>query len=390
MPQVRHVAVLIETSRAYGRGLLRGVAQYNREHGRWAIYFVPQGLDEPPPGWLKDWKGDGILVRIANRKTAKTVLETGLPMVELRGALSDLHVPFIGVDNCIVAQLALEHLMDRGLRNFAFCGLHRGEYVLMDERCDHFVRLAEAAGYPCDVFQARSTRGRASNWDQDQQMLAKWVGSLPKPVGIMACNDDRGLALLSACRHSGVLVPEQAAVVSVDNDDYLCTLSMPPMSSIDIGSQKIGYEAAALLDAMMEGAPRNIKPRLIPPNTVVVRQSSDVLATDDPAVVQAVSFIRMHACDRIKVADVMSHVGLTRAAIEQRLKTLLNRTVHQEIQRIQVEKVKELLGDPDLPLKQISRRCGFKYPQYMARVFRQATGQTLIEYRNHLAGRFTD
>ena len=176
MEKVRNVAVLIETSRAYGRGLLRGVAQYNREHGRWAIYFVPQGLDEPPPAWLKDWKGDGILARIANHKTADVVLKTGLPVVELRGAVPDLDMPFIGVDNLVVAQLALEHLTDRGLRQFAFCGLHHGEYMRMDERCDHFVRLAEAAGYPCHVFKAMPVRRRARIWDEDQTLLAKWVG----------------------------------------------------------------------------------------------------------------------------------------------------------------------------------------------------------------------
>ena len=304
MAKSRRVAVLIETSRAYGRGLLRGVARYNHEHGQWAVYFTPHGLDEPPPAWLRNWKGDGILARIANRRMADAILKTGLPAVELRGALSGLGLPFIGVDNRIVAQLALRHLVECGLRQFGFCGLRRGEYERMDERCDHFVELTQAAGYPCDVFKATPLRRRGPG-DIDRKGLAKWVKGLPKPVGIMVCNDDRGLELLDACRHARVPVPEQAAVISVDNDEYLCGFSIPPLSSVDVAPHGIGYEAASLLDRMMAGRAATQQARVIPPGGVVVRQSTDVLATDDATVAQAIEFIQKHACDRIKIADVV-------------------------------------------------------------------------------------
>jgi LacI family transcriptional regulator len=388
MARMRSVAVLIETSRAYGRGLIRGVAQYNREHGQWAIYFEPHGLDEPPPTWLKNWKGDGILARVPNRAVANAVLKTGLPVVDLRGALTGLPMASIGVNNRMVAQLAFDHLAERGLRYFAFCGLPRGEYIRMDERCDHFMHLAEAAGFSCEVFQASRPRGRRKTWDEEQKTLAKWIKSLRKPIGIMACNDDRGLNLLDACRRAGAIVPEQVAVISVDNDEYLCNLSMPPMSSIDIAAQAIGYEAASILDGMMDGGPLPYGTRLIPPGGIIIRQSTEVLATEDPAVIQAVKLIRARACQRIRVADVTQHVAMSRVALEQRLKAVLGRTIHQEIRRVQVESVKELLADRALSLKQIARRCGFKYPQYMATVFRQVTGQTLSQFRDRVADRF--
>jgi LacI family transcriptional regulator len=135
---MRRVAVLIETSRAYGRGLLR-VGRYNREHGRWSVYLQPHGLDHPPPPWLKRWRGDGILVRIGDRRMLKAVLNTGLPTVDLRGVVPGLGVPFIGVDNRAVAEMAAEHLLERGLRHFGFCGLAPGLHPHMDERRDHFV-----------------------------------------------------------------------------------------------------------------------------------------------------------------------------------------------------------------------------------------------------------
>ncbi len=292
MPRTRRVAVLIETSRGYGRGLIRGIIQYCREHEGWEVFFKPQGLDELPPPWLKGWKGDGILARIAHRKMAEVILDTGLPAVDLRGALFDLGIPYVGPDNQRVAQVAITHLKERGLRHFAFCGLRRGENAHNDARCDYFVRLVEAAGFSCQVYQSFSLLRGSGAWDEGQSKLAEWVKSLPKPVGIMACSDDFGFEVLNACRLTGVCVPEQAAVIGVDNDEYLCTLSTPPMSSIDIDPQKIGYEAASLLDRIMTGKSARRRSRLIPPRSVITRQSTDVLATDDPALA-ADSFAHM-------------------------------------------------------------------------------------------------
>ncbi len=378
---MKRVAVLIETSRAYGRGLISGVARYNREHARWSVYFKPHGLDDPPPPWLRDWRGDGILARIGNRNVAETVLRTGVPVVELRAVLPDLGLPVIGVNNRAVADLALEHLRERGFQQFGFCGLPRGLEPCMDERCDHFQDAVATAGYPCDVFPAARTRGRRKAWEAEQNEMARWVHSLPKPIGLMTCNDDRGLQLLDACRRAQVMVPDEVAVVSVDNDEYLCGLAIPPLTSIDVRPEEIGHQAAALLDRMMAGKAAPSRPTLIAPRSVVTRQSTDVLATEDAKVIQAVSFIRSQACQRIRVSDVLQHVRLSRAALEPRVRAVLGRTIHDEIHRVQIETVKDLLCNTDLPLKQIARRCGFKYPQYMARTFRLATGQTLSAYR---------
>jgi LacI family transcriptional regulator len=377
----RRVALLVETSRAFGRGVIQGVNQYSREQGTWSIQFTPLGLDDRPPGWLKGWQGDGILARIENRAMAEAVLALGVPVVELRGRLVDLPFPHIGVDAHAVIDVAVEHLAARGLRHFAFIGVPQGEYVRMDERREQFLAITQARGlsrcvYPSGLPQ-QSTRG----WELQQQRLARWVEALPKPVGVIAPNDDCGLRILEACRRAGVSVPEQAAVVSVDNDEYLCMLSTPPLSSVDIMPQHVGYQAAALLNGMMQGiAPKEMRIRTAP-GPVVVRQSSDILATDDRPVVAAVEFIRENACQRIQVSDVARHVGLSPTAIGQRLRKVLGRTVYQEIQRVQIDRVRELLSESDLPLKQIARHCGFKYTQHMARVFREATGRTLMEYR---------
>jgi LacI family transcriptional regulator len=378
---MKRVALLIETSRAYGRGLLRGIARYNREEARWSLYYQPHGLDDPPPAWLRRWKGDGVLARIGDRACAGLVLRLGVPVVDLRAVLPDLDVPLIEVDNREVAELAVDHLRQRGFRHFGFCGLARGTWKCMDARCDCFRQLVEAAGFSCSVFQSRRAKNRGEDWETQQNEIAGWVRSLPKPVGLMASNDDRGLQLLDACRRADVIVPEEAAVVSVDNDEYLCGLAIPPLSSIDVNPEQIGYQAAALLDRMMAGERPPDQPLLIAPRGVVTRQSTDVLASDDPKVVQALAFIRANACQRIRVVDVVAHVHLSRASLEPRMKEATGRTIHDEIHRVQIEEVKTLLSSSNLTLKQIARRCGFTYTQYMARAFRQATGQTLTQYR---------
>jgi LacI family transcriptional regulator len=379
--KLRRVALIVETSRAFGRGVIRGVAQYSREHGPWSIYFTPHGLDDPPPGWLQGWRGDGILARIEDQRMAEAVRCTGAPVVELRGMLPDLGFPHIGVDNLAVVRTAVDHLRHRGLRQFAFLGYPRGGYPRMDEREDGFVDTMRELGFPFSVFDHWPRRTRQPNWEQQQSRIADWIAALPKPVGILGCSDDCGLQVLDACRRAAVSVPEQAAVVGVDNDEYLCMLSIPPLSSVDILPQHVGYEAASLLERMMAGgAPSELRIRT-QPGEVVVRESSDLLAIQDAEVVAAVKFIRARACQRIKVADVARGVGLSPTALESRLRRAIGRSVYQEIQRVQIDRVRELLAETDLPLKQVAHRCGFKYTQYLSRVFRQATGRTLSEYR---------
>ena len=371
MRRVPHVAVLIETSRAYGRGLLEGVARYNQEHGFWSMFFEPHGLDDPLPKWLSAWKGDGVLVRINDRRMARAVRAADVPAVDLRGRVPHLGLPFIGVDNFAVARLAFEHLRDRGFRDFGFCGVARGHYFPMDKRREFFRQLAERAGFPCRVFEPRGGWRRALAWEEEQDQLAAWLERLPRPVGVMACNDDRGRQVLDACRRAGVLVPDEVAVVSVDNDTVLCNMADPPMTSIDVNAERIGYEAAALLDRLMRrpAARARAVSVEVPPRAVVARQSSDVLAVTDGHVAAALRFIRQHACDGIRVPDVLRHVGLSRSVLDPRFKAALGRTAKAEILRVQLERARQLLVDSRLPLEEVAARCGFSSAKYLGDVF---------------------
>jgi LacI family transcriptional regulator len=377
-----HVALLIETSREYARGLLRGVARYLQEHTRWSVYFEPHGLDSPPPKWLPKWKGDGILVRINSRRMADAILQTGLPAVDLRGVIPDLGIPFIGVDNVPVSRLGFEHLHNCGLRNFAFCGTPRGEVPNQDLRADFFVNVAREAGYECSVYCGESSPRGKPTWEQQQQGIVSWLKKLPKPVGIMTCHDDRGQQVLDACRRAGLAVPDQVAVLGVDNDPNLCNLCNPPLSSIDVNPARIGYEAAVLLEKMMNGGtPPTEQILLGPPRGIAARHSSDLLWVDDEEVAASIRYIREHACEGITVRDVLSQTSNSPSALEKRVKKTLGRTIKAEIGRVRLARAKLLLTETNWPVAKIAERCGFGEPKYFSAVFHKAIGMKAMDYR---------
>jgi len=195
-----------------------------------------------------------------------------------------------------------------------------------------------------------------------------------EPVGVLACYDIKAQQLLDACRDASIAVPEDVAVLGVDNDPVLCSLTTPPLSSVIPNAQRSGFEAAALLDRMMAGKKEPPTPHLIEPLGIETRQSTDVLAIPDRDVAAALRFIREHACDGIGVAEVLKAVPLSRRVLEQRFQKLLGRTPHDEITRVQIENVKRLLEDSDLPLEAIAGRCGYKHVEYMTVAFKREVG----------------
>jgi LacI family transcriptional regulator len=376
-----HVAVWIETSRGYGRGLIRGVASYVRQHGPWSIYFSPHGLREPIAGWLRNWKGDGILARIDDRRMVRMFSAKRVPLIDLRGRLPGLNIPVVGLANRPVAELAFEHLRERGFRHFAFCGLRAGEHVHLDQRRDFFVAIARAKGFDCQVFPDKRSSQRSGHSPQDLKQLEVWLRTLPKPIGIMSCNDDRGQQLLDACRRIEANVPDQIAVVGVDNDEEICNLSTPSLSSVDVNAERIGFAAAELLDRMISGKKFPGDEVLFEPSHVVARLSSDTLNVDDPALSRALRYIRDHADKEITVNHVVKAAMVSRRYLERLMDFQIGRSPHQEILRVRTERAKLLLRDTELTLGVIAQQCGFSSAKYFGDAFRRQTGFAPGEYR---------
>lgn len=376
---MERIALLIETSRSYGRDLLHGIKQFAIQYGNWSMFVEVRDLESEPPVWLEHWDGDGILTRSGSSAIAAAVRRVGVPAIELRSPRHSPDLPFVGVDNNAVGMLAFEHLQERGFCRFAVYALRTEQFFV--ERLDSFKRAANDAGYPvAELLQAGATE-KPSQWERQQQRLVKWINSLSKPVGIMACTDQLGCWLLDACRRGGINVPEEVAVVGVENDETLTELSTPPLSSVRLDAERIGYQAAELLSRCINGfKPREIS-QLFPPLGVTVRQSSDVIAISDPALASAIRFIRENACDTIRVGDVLQHVAMSRSALERGCRQLLGRSPNMEINRVRIEQAKACLRATDMSLDEIALRCGFTTAQYFCRVFKTTTGMTPGAYR---------
>jgi len=386
--KIPRVAIWIETSRGYARGLIRGVADYVRQHGPWSIYFTPHGQFDPLPLWLRKWRGDGILARIENRRAARILVATRLPLIDLSCRLPDFRERIFGIDNRPVAQMAFDHLRERGFRHYGFYGVPRGLHVHMDYRCEYFCQSVSRAGMGCEVFELRRIRGTRPDWEGEQRQLGRCLLGLPKPIGIMCCNDDRGLQLLDACRRVGITVPDQVAVIGVDNDEELCGLATCPLSSVDVDSQRFGRSAAAMLQRMMaEGMLRPPREVLFPPSHVVTRLSTDTLAVDNPALARALRFIRDRACQRIGVADVVQAAVTSRRDLERQMQAVLGRSPHHEILRVRIQRAQELLRETDLSLETIACQTGFRSRKYLGDAFRRETGCSPGAFRRQIARR---
>lgn len=378
----RQVALLIETSNAYGRGLLQGVVHYIRENRPWSFHLVEHGRGDDPPTWLAEWRGDGIIARIETPRIARAVVKTGLPAVDLSAARLVPALPWVETDDQEIVRLAVGHLLERGFKHFAFCGDARFNWSLWRER--HFVTQLRAAGYSHAVYRPAVVKGDVT---AEARALQRWLKALPKPVGIMAAYDICGYQVLDGCRAAGLAVPDEVAVIGVDNDTLLCDLASPPLSSVIPNAHRAGYEAAAMLDQLMAGKRVPDLARLIPPMGVADRQSTDVLAVDDREIARAVRFIRENACERINVSDVLKAVPLSRRVLEQRFRRLLGHTPHEEILQVRLSRVKQLLVETDLPLYLIAERAGFDHVEYLSVVFRRETGRTPSAFRHAARGR---
>ena len=369
-------------TRPYDRGIIRGIAHYMHEVGNWSLYAEEDPIQKLPD--LRHWDGDGLIVDFDDRKVATALREVCTPVVGIGGGYGwydpASNIPYLVTDNATIGTLAAEHLLDCGLTQFAFCGFPRTRVNGWSaERAKAFRARIRRRGHSYSIYTG--TQASARRWSDIQQGLVEWLKTLHCPLGLMACNDARARHVLEACRTLGLRVPDDVAVIGVDNDEIMCELTRPPLSSVEQGTFQMGYEAAALLDRLMAGRRPRRKEYLIPPAQLVARQSTDVLAVDDPDVATAIRFIRAHACEGIQLADVLEQVAVSCSTLEKRFRTLLGRTIHSEIQRVQIEQVKQLLDTTSLSIQQIMRRAGFNYVQYMTSLFHRMTGYTPAEYR---------
>ena len=388
------VAIIADTAQAYDREIVAGAAQYGREAGDWELYFEEPAADRVPD--YQAWNGSGVIVTAGNVAPAAAVGQAGLPVVIVGGTPCDVDgltgIPRITTDNLRIGSLGAEHLLDRSLTSFGYYGPPAAPATDWAElRGRAFRERIARAGRPCDVLEAKHS---ATDWAKLKAELMDWLMGLPRPLGVMACDDRHARHLLEACRSAGLRVPHDVAVIGVDDDELVCEMSIPRLTSIAQSTRRIGYEAARLLDQLMRperhGAAADFKPPIhtvIPPIRVVTRASTDTVAVEDELVSWAVAMIREQACQGLTAQRLAELAGVSRWMIERRFRALVGHSIHDDIARIRLGEAERLVRTTQLSMKEVAARSGFHSVSYLTTAFRRKLGTTPALLRHLEQGR---
>jgi LacI family transcriptional regulator len=376
---MKRVLLLIDTSRASGRKFLVGIERYVSLREEWEVCVQPPEYLPTRGTGLRAWldRPDGIICRDSPH-TAK-ILKMDIPKVINETARESLPgVASIYTDSARIGELAADYFRDSGFCHFAFCGFENMEWSR--KRFEAFsARLRENNYAPVHTFHS----WRGSREKGERESLSGWLESLPRPVCVFACNDDRGVDVIQACQNSGFKVPEEVAVLGVDNDELVCGLSFPPLSSIELDFARAGFDAACLLDLQMRQEP-SAEDIVVKPGGIVTRRSSDIIAVDDAEVAKALIFIRNNFRKQLQVSDIVGATNLSRRMLELRFRHQLGKSLMDEVWRLRLEYAKKLLANTDDPVYRIADALEYTDPEHFARFFKKMTGHTPSEYRRLL------
>jgi LacI family transcriptional regulator len=370
------VALVVETSRRFGRQMLKGIGRYLRTHANWDTYVAAQPRKHFPSG-LGNWKGDGVIATIDSEEIEEQYLSLGVPVINVSGHHRLARTPSVICQDHAVGRLGADHFIERGFSHCAYFGLPESWYS--QRRGEGFAQSVRDEGREPIIYDHPPLE--KEDWPRWRADARDWLAELPRPVGILACDDNQGRTLLAVCREMGLRVPEDVAILGVDNDDVLCELCTPPLSSIENAGETRGFEAAALLDKLLAGQPNPTRPVEIPPQCVVARQSTDVIELEDSAVAAALRYIRSHAHKPIGVPDLLEVAPVSRKSLEIRFSKALGRSPGVVIRQAHLQRAKTLLTETDYPLAEVAARSGLSSAKTLCDLFRRYENMTPTQYR---------
>jgi LacI family transcriptional regulator len=395
--ELRRIALLIGQDLSFCREVIRGIRAYALRKSDWAIRNGPPDVEIIPS--LREWKPDGIIAELFHAEFARKLLRMRKPVVDTAFWLPNLKIPVVDVDHAAVGRMAAEYLLSLSLTRFAFFGSALAEYSRV--RQQSFQQRLREAGYETAICHGEYLREAptTTSWKKMESQTRRWLRQLPKPVGLFASNDVLARSLTDTCSQLGLHVPDEVALLGVDNDELECLLTSPPLSSIAIPGGRIGYEAAKLLDQTMDGpasgtaskgtVPFSLRRKLghsadrvfLPPIRVVARQSTDTMATGDPVVMAALRYIHSAAIEGVNVAGVVHATSVGRRELERKFRAILGRSVLQELRRVRIEQAQKLLAGTDLPMPAIAKLSGFSSAHRLTIVFHRLCGMPPTAYR---------
>ncbi|MCJ7957901.1 MAG: DNA-binding transcriptional regulator [Pseudomonas sp.] len=384
LPPVHRIALLFNGSKIYDRGIIAGIGNYlSSTRASWDLFLEEDFLCRLRG--IERWQGDGIIADFDDPLIGEALAGSRIPVVAVGGSYEDAGqypkgIPYVATDNHALMKLAYEHLIEAGLTRFACFSLPEAQANRWaQEREKAFRGLMQRDGLHVEVYRGLGTS--APLWDSAVEQQIAWLHSLPKPIGIIAVTDARARQLLQACLTAGIAVPEEVALIGIDNDPLTRTLTRVPLSSVIQGTETMGRTAAALLHQMLHGKPCAGTQVLVPPDAINVQASSLHQPLGNPYVMQALLFIRQYACQGIKTAQVAAYVGVSRSSLEAHFRKVRGCSVHDEILRFKLAAAAKGLADHNLAIADIASRCGFTSAQYLHTVFRREFGCTPREYQ---------
>jgi LacI family transcriptional regulator len=385
-PKTHRIALLFDANQAFAREVIGGIAGYlSSRRTSWEL-FIEDDFSLRLSS-LARWQGDGIIAHFDNPAVAEALADSPVPVVAVGGSYANeadypANLPYVATDNAKLVNLAYTHLIDVGLRRFALFSLPDGmQHRWALEREKAFRTLMQRDKLDVEMFRGEGAR----SWEEDVAQQIRWLQRLPKPVGIIAVTDARARQLLQACQLAGIAVPEQVAIIGIDNDPLARMLSCIPLSSVIQGSHEIGRTAARMLHQLLEGTYLECTRILVPPAGLNVLASSSHQPIKNPRVMRARHFIRQYACQGIKGDQVADYVGVSRSTLETYFQQELACSVHDEILRFKLDAASALLARGDCSVSEVALRCGFSSMQYLFAVFKRELGCSPREYQQRVA-----
>jgi LacI family transcriptional regulator len=369
-PPRKKIALLVETSLGSGREILRGIARYARQAGDWQLFHAAGGLADSLPDWMEQWEGDGVIARIQNSATVETLQSLGIPVVDVLGVCEN-RFPLVHVDDPAISKLVADHFRSRDFAHFAFYGIAGENWSERRARA-----FRDECGNAASFHLLETPRRKGSAAADSFRKLQQWLRELPKPIAMMVCSDQRGLELLEACLSENISVPEEIAVIGVDNDTALCEISEPSLSSVRGGHFNVGFEAARTLDRLIRNESVPGDSLLVPPNGIVERDSSNTRAIADPVVARGIRYIREHIAQPITNDSISRAAGISRTLFQKRFRQACDQSIREFILSRRIERAMLLIKSTDIPLAEVAERCGFNHQEYLGQVIKKATGET--------------
>jgi LacI family transcriptional regulator len=377
------IILLSDFAEEYNKNLLRGITRYSKDHGPWTFCRMPtyyretMGMDAVLQ-WAMEWEADGIIGQFYNNEEIKKFTAANIPVIaqDFKERFTD--IPNITGSYRETGRLGAEYFLMKGFKNFAFYGFNN--IVWSRERAEGFENRIQEAGHKVHNYELKDTSSM-DQWYYKSSALSVWLNSLPKPIALMTCDDNQGNHIIEAAGHAGIRIPDEIAVLGVDNDETICDLSDPPLSSIGLDTEKGGYEAARLMEQMIKTKTCSAGDIVVKATQVISRHSTDIFASKDKYIVSALKYIHDNLDKNLKVDQVLREVPLSRRSLEKRFVQTTGYPVYEYIYNQRIEKFTQKLLETDMTIFEIALDLGLNDSKNIARQFKQIKGLTPMEYR---------